>query len=645
MRALRLASGVLLASAACSDQPQFGDAATSAASTTATTSAVSASSSSSTAPSTSAGEGAGGSDGGAGPASGGGTGEGGAGAAGGGGGPCDALHVAPGGDDDATGCEDAPMATITAALARAGADGFDTVLVCAGTFQEELVLGVVPLTVRGGFDCRTWDGRNAEPTRITAPPLVTTTVTLVADASVTLEDVTIDGPILSLQGALDAASVGLRVDGGDHVLRDVTVFGGTASPTVGSGSIAISLLGTTSLLERVVATGGTGVSVDTAGSIGIQVEGGAPRLHVVTVSGGAGVGPIGSLGVVVSQADLTGDATIISLAVDGGTGRVTDDGALATAGLALVNGGIAQIENSLLGGGNGALANRNLPACGTGDRPNLEAFALIMDPGTSASVVRSRLFGGNSDGTGADAHITGAVRVNDATLKVDDSLLVTGSSDPADACYFTARGIWMLGTAQVDISESTIVARAPGDTTAIWNDAPAGGLAVDGSLLVSLPEGDGLGRTVVWNWADCQASPPDLSSFMSNALVPRSILAQWCGGLDTQDMPALIEVMPAATPRDGTFEVRFTCSSGDCIVVPACVDPGDCLEALFANEWEADGGYDALFLGGLEPGPLVPCRIAQGGAIDANCTGLDAIAAGRSSPCSIGGREIDDACP
>jgi hypothetical protein len=648
VRALRLVSGALLASTACSDQPQFGDATSTSASTaTTTTSAIaSTAASASTASgetSSSTGAGAGGADGGGGPGPGGGASEGGAGVGGSGGAdPCAALHVAPDGDDAATGCEDAPLATITAALVRAAEDAFDTVLVCSGTFEEELVLGETPLTLRGGHDCLTWEEGADSATRVTAPPMATTTVAMVADGSVTLEDVEIAGPVIPLDADIVPTSIGLRVDGGEHVLRDVAVYGGTSTPSAGYGSIGVSLLGTTSLLERVIVTGGAGTSPDTVGSIGIHVEGGAPRLHQCTVSGGAGVGAVGSLGIVVSLADLTGDAAILGVGVDGGAGRNDDDGSLATAGVAVLNGGVVQIEDSFLSGGEGALANEPPGDC-TSDRTRLEAYALYVDPGTAATVVRSRLFGGTSDGAGAEAHITGAARVNDGFLRVEDSLLVTGSSTPTGSCYFTPRGIWMIGSAEVEVSRSTIVARAQGDTTAIWNDAVTGRLAVDGSLLVSLPEGDGVGRTVNWNWADCQATPPDLTSFTDNALVPRTILARMCDQ-DRQDMPALLEIMPARTPRGGTFEVRSSCSSQDCVLVGLCVDTVACLNALFEDEWDSDGGYEALFLGGLQPNPLIPCEIAEGASVDAACDGDDALGTARTSPCSIGGREIDDAC-
>ncbi|HEX7836871.1 MAG TPA: hypothetical protein VF469_05375, partial [Kofleriaceae bacterium] len=73
--------------------------------------------------------------------------------------PCQAIYVAPSGDDAAAGTKDAPARTLGAGIAKAAEGSIGAVFVQAGAYAEALAMrsGV---TVYGGFDA-SWSRSDA----------------------------------------------------------------------------------------------------------------------------------------------------------------------------------------------------------------------------------------------------------------------------------------------------------------------------------------------------------------------------------------------------------------------------------------------------------------------------------------------------
>jgi hypothetical protein len=100
------------------------------------------------------------------------------------------LYVAASGDDGGEGTRELPLATLAAALEKAGSEGFGRIRMAAGTYAiagERLVNGV---SIEGGFDPASWAANAGETLLLSRQP-----VGLVADgvtAPTVLENLTIE---------------------------------------------------------------------------------------------------------------------------------------------------------------------------------------------------------------------------------------------------------------------------------------------------------------------------------------------------------------------------------------------------------------------------------------------------------------------
>ena len=122
------------------------------------------------------------------------------------------VFVSPNGGDTAAGTMNAPLKTITAGIAKA-ALGPKRVFVCAGTYDEHLVVGTSPdggtsedgVGVYGGFDCTGWKYQASNAVKV-APS--TTGYALEVDTltvGATFEDLEFDAQSAQLPGASSIA--------------------------------------------------------------------------------------------------------------------------------------------------------------------------------------------------------------------------------------------------------------------------------------------------------------------------------------------------------------------------------------------------------------------------------------------------------
>jgi hypothetical protein len=145
-----------------------------------------------------------------------------------------ALFVATGGDDAAEGSMAAPLATLTAAVAKAARTDVARVIVCGGTYEETLAIRAA-VSVHGGFACDETPWRHTEAPTLVQPDQ--------AGFALRIEEVSGSVLIEDMQfTARDATSAGLSSlaavvrESADVVLRRVQVEAGAG----GAGAAGVT---------------------------------------------------------------------------------------------------------------------------------------------------------------------------------------------------------------------------------------------------------------------------------------------------------------------------------------------------------------------------------------------------------------------
>ncbi|MDQ3367789.1 MAG: DUF1565 domain-containing protein, partial [Myxococcota bacterium] len=144
--------------------------------------------------------------------------------------PCGGIYVAKSGNDTAPGTQLAPVKTIAAGIAKAGAAQLPSVFVKAGIYDEQITMSP-GITVIGGFD-DAWAQNPATDTEIHgASPVVKFENLPVATA--------LEGVIVKSADAVNVgeSSFAITVEGSPMIeLRDVTIEAGIGAAGLDGGS-------------------------------------------------------------------------------------------------------------------------------------------------------------------------------------------------------------------------------------------------------------------------------------------------------------------------------------------------------------------------------------------------------------------------
>jgi hypothetical protein len=289
-----------------------------------------------------------------------------AGDAGEGGPPCTTLHVSPAGNDTSSGCAPGePKKTIGAALDRARASkDVSTILVCAGSYDQELVLDL-PIQLLGGHDCSSFsrtadyghpvfDGVNK--TTIggqTLPAALRITGTAIGPSTL------VDGfTVRGASGADQSDGAAMKIDSGAApVVSNCEIIGGSTISVTGPGSVGLAIeSGAKPEIRANQIDGGTGSTYasESVGRAGIHVDGATPYLHDNAVTGGAAAPKpsygIGSAALVLRDAGPLTEAAgrpVWRNTFHGGDAIGQEDG-VASAGVLLLGGTeVDLVENSI----------------------------------------------------------------------------------------------------------------------------------------------------------------------------------------------------------------------------------------------------------------------------------------------------------
>lgn len=251
--------------------------------------------------------------------------------------PDAALHVSPTGDDSAAGTEDAPLASLGEAVARAEAAGGGEIAMWTGHYQDNVAIGprsavaAVPIRIAGCGELEV----EIRPSVADDPILFVSQTTgvelagirlvegrralrVTGGSSVHTEELVVEAPVLSavvIDGVdtfLDAAGLSVRVeDGGDELLAGIVVDDAElnlqSADVDGAVGVAILVAGedASAVLRDVVLTNTRALGDGTLGR-GLHVQMGADvEVDDLEVRGAGDAGVFGIVPGSVSLRDVT----------------------------------------------------------------------------------------------------------------------------------------------------------------------------------------------------------------------------------------------------------------------------------------------------------------------------------------------------
>ncbi len=558
-------------------------------------------------------------------------------------GPNDILYVSAATGDDARDgtVTSAALKTIGFALSRAKAIGAKEVHVCAGVYDESIVLDA-PISLRGGYDCNTWQrpsgfgfpafaGGQSE-TRLTRSGTTTDAITLtIANATVTrdthVEGFTIEGPDQGVRGV--AVKISTQAS---PSLHDVVVRGGHTKATNDStGSVGIAIFeGASPEITKATISGGSGTTAESEGygAVAVVIGDASPSLHDANIN--ASDTPTISAGVVVSGAGkVMGTNALARLRV------TTNASARLFAGIGSI-GKDAEIEIK------DCVVDTGVLNCTPDETPCLSA-AISVAGAKKYVASGNRLAGGELNADRTNVGLTYGVFMTE----VADALIVNNeisSGNERLKANVIGVGVGVAKSPQVRIVNNTI-AIAPNDkATALSVIDHAIAAQVEGNLFVTTGNASGF-------FLD-QCGEAKLGSLQWNAFVGFGDLAHIqrpgdCSGMFTaKSLKQLANGLPD-TSLNGN--VRVGPKEGCVEDNNACIGPATC--SLTANCPGAilDGWTAPFRLGLVDPGwklkPEVPCSVSKGvPSVLADAT-MDAFAIARTAPASIGAAENDTCAP
>jgi hypothetical protein len=596
------------------------------------------------------------------------------------------------GDDSYNGCSPCyPKKTIRSALEMYGQAGFDaaygaggasgdelsgySVRVCAGVYSEAGLELHQPISLRGGYDCDSWE-RSAgyghplydavnRSEIVNASDALQGATLIVSGADVGPSTI-IDGfTIHGFAGSLDGVVAVAVRDGAAPTISNNQIFGGEgANDPIGSIGIGVSGSSYPDIYRNEIAGGsGTGTSVGSAG-IAVDGEPSAPYIHENTIDGGSGQAfQQGSVGLYLETSGQMTDALgrpIEGNTIYGGTGL--QEGPIsntrsASAAVWLYGTGAFDLIANEIDGGDSTQAGGVMSEGGI-------AFAITYGGGGSEGlrILRNRIYGGEVPGTYGQSRgifVNGGV-ASGAELIIANNMIHGGKA------YDYAYGVFLLDADFAKIAFNDIFAGIVSTATDYINPA----------VYLSSSIGTTLRSNIIATFADepavgimsthCPEAFP--IKVLANNLVidsPNGLLGFTtpdCGSTQYASVQVAQTKIETCTPSTagacqdnggsvatGNFTLRSDCTNDSrCYDYDACNQADgsttSCMSLVFAGWNAGDVGKTELFGPGWLLGTHTPCTVVQGGADPDLEFSQDLFGQQRGAPNSIGAVEFDDTC-
>lgn len=558
-------------------------------------------------------------------------------------GPCAAriLYVSPLGDDKNDGCtQAAPKKTLAATLGYAAAAklGGYAIQMCAGTYREPALRLTMPISIRGGYDCQTWQ-RDANFGK--AGAFETTSVTRIenGDYAAKKETFIVSGAAITK----------------DVVLEGLT-FVGADTGTVGSVALHIEEGATPVVTDSEILGGGT--SSPAIGSIGLLVGKAAPEIKDCSIKGGSGTGVVGSIGVLVND----GAGTIHDTTVTTGTGRGTAQGGLGihvdgTTSLVLgVSKNTIRLENaistdplghpaigiSLLGRSADVFDNVVVGGQTRAEGASSSTIGIATSLGGTPNIQRNRIYVGEI-ATPALASLVG-VWIERTSALVANNVIHTGGG--ATLPSMNHMGVYVLDGRDVRVVGNTVLAgigqaNAASRIGLFAQASQAGtssGLVVEANVFMGI----GIAGTDVGIQRNtCRAETA--TSVSLNLFLAEGAAYVEYAGVECKEATSYARV----ADMQQRLAAGATTAAGNQEVFPGgglCSSLDECALKVFET-FTRPGREAALVPNGYVLSKSVRCAIAQGGGAPLSEATRDVYGRPRTSPMSIGAAESDTCQP
>jgi hypothetical protein len=551
--------------------------------------------------------------------------------------PDQILYVSGSGDDANDGCTpDTPKQTVRGAIAyvkTVGAIGHE-IRVCRGTYSEAQIVVDYPVRLMGGYECTTWkqtptygyptfDTTN-ETVLVNAAPAADATATLAVRGAQVGADVVIDG--FTVEGTQESGdnSVGVLIEDGARPTLSNNVVRGGAGPAL---SAAVDIRGGAGPdIQRCSLQGGAA-----AFTFGVLVADSVPHLHQNVIVGGHA--SFGGTGFAISS------VSALSLDAASGTAVELNDivGNLGPGGAVGVSvGGEMSVElrrNVIQGGAvDGANEARGVVASTSGTMTihanrivaGTRGFGLGARPtvlvgvdlyGTHDSeIVNNRIHGGVVSGPG---HTYGIQLMAEGTF-VAHNTIFAGISE-------SGTGILVGSPVDLEIQNNLLVGGGDAGFGLVLPDCGGSLASLENNAFVN----HGSGAASVQTRSGCP------SGVMLRVWEAEAALAMGYPGADVENN---VDVAADCDP-----ETPWKCADVDACAPASASDA--CVQSIFAA-WTADeaGVPELLMPEGWALADPSPCAISQGGRDPSTPVAVDALGVRRTSPLSIGARELDTEC-
>lgn len=603
--------------------------------------------------------------------------------------PCTVLYVSPLGNDANLGCSTtAPKKTINAALDVARQESSVSVIrVCAGTFEEQLVLDTV-VDLEGGYSCSDWQRPPTygfptfAPEGTTVGGNVTGQALLVTSqaASSLVDGLTILGPT----AATEKDAVGVRIQAGAKPhLSNCSIQGGPTFSFDGDGSVGIRIeTGATPEIDSNRIDGGSGrtSSLVGVGRAAVVVNSASPFLHDNDIRGGDSVpqasSGLGSAGVVVRglsvMTEVNGNPLRANV-IHGGDG-IGPLGGLASAGVYVTGQSSVDIVKCAIQPGH-SLAAVQVPS-GSDLGTAVQLRGVQFDSTGALRVLQSRVYGGDLSNPGQpfEGFRVGVFVKGASSFLCENTIIHGGAGDQAPGGPGSPNFALLLADTQAPVLRHSSLYSGPSGYptvgTAVKLEPGVTGFIVENNLLAAdtnwneplyLEECASLGvfarvkNNLIFN------SPRDklhIDSLLGYGPTPGDSCWGWQPVESIADVeshlttsctaggPTTACVILGGTQASENKTLRADCG-GDagCIPWPECgSDSITCLKNVFSS-WTAPAasGYVALFGDGWTLSPSLPCAIAKSSL--SLGVSLDLFGSPRTLAPSMGAHEQDSCVP
>lgn len=566
------------------------------------------------------------------------------------------LHVSKDTGSDANdGCSIAkPMRSIGAAVARAKALGMKkhAIHVCRGTYVERALVLDYPVSLRGGYECTTFQRppdfgfpsfgaatstaiEEEPPSAPTASGRSTLQIKGAAvDGSVLVDGFTIRGPA----GAGTGSALTIYAKAAP-VIRDLDVRGGATTASVGIGSLGIFVLDASPdvISSRVNGGSGTAQSGTDPDSVGVWASGeSAPRLENVIVGGGdpGAKVPRASYGAIVTAgAKIGGSRAWKGVAAAGGKATSRSEGLLVSAKASL------ELTESVAVGGELACADSNCAG-----------FGVEVADG-AVDIVRCLIGGADSAPSGLQAGGVAGIYAEVGKVDVTNSIVFSGNASRRNNTTTVALSLFKVASPRL-VHNAFITVEAPtsGSSIGIVANSVTNAELVN-NLIVSNDQVRGAGIRVETNGCQTATGTFDqvASKVANNAFVGFATLASERTGVacvvaGPETTVAGLEAALGATVASKNVRLASSCG-GDTSAACATCRGSPCAADVFdpwtsgsprVDELLAPGSYKARAGG--------PCLVFQGGQ---SIPGIpaDRTEKPRTGAVSIGPAELEGCTP